>query len=74
MAQPFRNNDAYIEIEPCEALKPYICCFWGTVKPYTSLALPEVRQELVIPDTCMDIIFNIDMNKNELQDIILWNK
>lgn len=68
-AQPFRNNDAYIEIEPCEALKPYICCFWGTVRPFTSLAMPEVNQGLVIPDTCMDIIFNIDMNKNELQDI-----
>jgi len=67
-AQPFMNNETYIEIQPCEELKPYICCFWGMPKPYTSIATSEIKHGLVIPDTCMDIIFEIDMNKNELRD------
>lgn len=66
-AQPFINNETYIEIPPCEELKPYICCFWGIPKPYTSIAISEAKHDLVIPDTCMDIIFNIDMDKNELR-------
>ena len=49
-ANPYKRS-TYIEIEPCEALKPYIHCFWysksdGTTKYKT----------LIIPDLCMDII------------------
>ena len=29
-ALPFRNNENYVEFEPCDALKPYIRCFGGT--------------------------------------------
>jgi AraC-like DNA-binding protein len=68
-AQPFLNDEAYTEIQPCEALKPYICCFWGMPKPYSSVSSIEKKDKLVIPDTCMDIIFNIDMDKNELGDL-----
>lgn len=27
-AQPFKCDKNYIEIAPCDALKPYIRCFW----------------------------------------------
>ncbi len=61
-ACPFQNNETYCEVEPCEALKPYIRCFWGTPKPIT--AESEATHGLVIPDTCMDIIFSIDYTHN----------
>lgn len=41
----------YREIAPCDALKPYICCFWTEKQ--------TARNVLVIPDTCMDLIFKI---------------
>lgn len=68
-AQPFKNNESYIEIQPCEALKPYIRCFWGTPEPLEDIATLGLKHELIIPDTCMDIIFNINMDTNEIWDI-----
>lgn len=68
-AQPFLNDETYTEIHPCEALKPYICCFWGMPKPYSSVTSSEIKAKLVIPDTCMDIIFNINTDKNEFNDL-----
>lgn len=68
-AEPFINNETYIEIKPCEELKPYICCFWGTLKPYARNINFEMKSGLVTPDTCMDIIFDIDINKNKLDDL-----
>lgn len=55
-------REAYYEVEPCEELKPYIRCFWGTAKPCET---PNT-DILVIPDTCMDIIFNVDHTKNSI--------
>ena len=62
---PFLRDDSYWELMPCEALKPYIHCFWGTLRPLE----PKVSDKpslpgLVIPDTCMDIIFDINYSKN----------
>lgn len=53
-ANPFQYG-SYIEIEPCENLKPYIKCFWANRQNTT---YQNVLQEdtLVIPDICMDII------------------
>ncbi|OPX44555.1 helix-turn-helix domain protein [Ruminiclostridium hungatei] len=68
-AQPFLNDESYTELQPCEALKPYICCFWVTQKPHSGLTSTEMKDKLVIPDTCMDIIFNINMDKNELEGL-----
>lgn len=65
-AQPFLYDEYYTEIQPCEALKPYICCFWGTRKPCSDITSTKIKDKLVIPDTCMDIIFNINTDKNEL--------
>lgn len=51
-AQPFRSG--YREYSPCEALKPYIRCFWTSV---------DQGGRLVIPDLCADIIFDIESNE-----------
>ncbi|MDF9844833.1 MULTISPECIES: helix-turn-helix domain-containing protein [unclassified Paenibacillus] len=59
------------EFSPSKALRPYIRCYWGTVPapeadPAGCSALtdkPDSRQaarEIIIPDTCMDIIWEWD--------------
>ena len=55
-ADPFENNDSYTEIMPSAPLKPYIRCFWGTRRPVSPS--PDKPSGIVIPDTCMDIIFH----------------
>ncbi|MCM1298718.1 MAG: AraC family transcriptional regulator [Firmicutes bacterium] len=62
-AAPFQNNRQYCEIPPCEALKPFVRCFWGTKSPVSSRNGSSASQ-LVIPDTCMDIIFNVSPADN----------
>jgi len=66
-ATPFRKNRSYCEIEPCNALKPYVRCFWGTEVPFIPGA-DNPPDELVIPDTCMDIIFRINYTTNRIED------
>lgn len=51
LSTPF-GREGYREIAPCAALAPFVRCFWAD--KYTS-----AREILVIPDTCMDIIFEI---------------
>lgn len=65
-ASPFAHDKSYTEIEPCEALKPYVRCFWGSEKPYTKGPAEELANKLVIPDTCMDIIFRFNFTDNKL--------
>ncbi|MBQ8826734.1 MAG: AraC family transcriptional regulator [Oscillospiraceae bacterium] len=63
-ASPFQNDASYREISPCDALKPYIRCFWGTDMP-VSPSCKEETHGIVIPDTCMDIIFSTNYTRNE---------
>ena len=65
-AQPFMKTLHYSEISPCEALKPYIRCFWGTVLPGCQPIFSDERKSLVIPDGCMDIIFRGDLAKSSI--------
>lgn len=65
-AQPFRQDDAYIEIAPCDALKPYICCFWSTKSNAVTAAFRKAESSLVIPDTCMDVIVHANYTKNKI--------
>lgn len=51
LSAPF-GREGYREIAPCAALAPFVRCFWA--EKYTA-----VREILVIPDTCMDIIFRV---------------
>lgn len=54
LSTPF-GREGYREISPCAALAPYIRCFWTD----KHILAGEI---LVIPDTCMDIIFEIGKN------------
>ncbi|MCH1941405.1 helix-turn-helix domain-containing protein [Holdemania massiliensis] len=47
------QGSGYQEFEACPALKPWIRCFWV----YT-----DQRDQIVIPDTCMDIILRTDQS------------
>lgn len=57
-ATPFRRTEEYRETLPQNpALRGYIRCFWGSDKPFVK---KDARASMVIPDTCADIIYNID--------------
>lgn len=62
-ANPTRAGN-YTEIEPCDALKPYIRCFWGSRYNKKDISDIENKKTLVIPDICMDIMVtgNSDLN------------
>lgn len=65
-AAPFIHNEVYAEYEPCEALKPYIRCFWGSRMPYRTDAQDFLRSQIIIPDTCVDIIFRVYSADNRI--------
>lgn len=58
-ATPFKYNPTYNETEPCRMLQSYVRCFWGG-----EYDCPDTEtdgySEIVIPDTCVDIIYRID--------------
>lgn len=58
-ATPFQRDRYYTEIVPCKELRPYIRCYWGTEEARIREQKKPVSK-LVIPDTCADIIYNID--------------
>lgn len=58
-ATPFTHSAAYQEIEPCRLLQPYVRCFW-TGEYCDAGAEGNGYPKLVIPDTCVDIIYYID--------------
>jgi AraC-like DNA-binding protein len=64
-ARPFLSSNAYAEYLPCEALRPFVACFWGTPEPL-SKSLGGAEPSLVIPDTCMDIMFEINHSTNDI--------
>lgn len=64
-ATPFVRGAAYTELLPSAALKPYVRCFWGTTEPQAGSA-DNGRPSLVIPDTCMDVIFTLDHTRNTI--------
>ena len=68
-ATPFRRSAFYTELPPCPALKPYIRCFWGTPEPVRTPAVDVPKPDLVIPDTCTDIIFTLDYTYNTMKGI-----
>lgn len=72
--------DAAGDIQPCNALRPYIRCFWGTLsssepstrelaKEFCDAAVPPMEKETVIPDTCMDIIWEWDDYSGEADGV-----
>ncbi|MFZ5966938.1 MAG: helix-turn-helix domain-containing protein [Bacillota bacterium] len=78
LAQLFRpitakpeNTETYIEILPCDILKPYVRCFWGSPQPKRKFWQENFKSHstIIIPDTCMDIIFEIDYLSNEVSSV-----
>ena len=65
-ATPFARNESYMEFAPCEALKPYVKCFWGTKEPVRQRKTDIPTRGIVTPDTCMDIIFTVDVTNNRI--------
>ena len=66
-ATPLKRNNSYVEILPNQLLTPYIRCYWGSEYPLIQVELDE-SPELVIPDTCVDIIYHIDYTDNVVTD------
>lgn len=58
-ATPFKQNSGYREIEPCKALQPYVRCFWGGECGRSDSGTKD-SFDIVIPDTCVDIIYQTD--------------
>lgn len=67
-AAPFQCTKDYMEFEPCDALKPYIRCFWGSAKTVVQEKNPIDTIDIVTPDTCMDIIFTADLSHNKFDN------
>lgn len=67
-ATPFQQNEEYQEFEPCDALKPFIRCFWGTKEPIMKKVSDTSTTGIVTPDTCMDIIYTVDFTHNKLNN------
>ncbi len=65
-ATPFRSDNNYTEFEPSDILKPYVRCFWGTRGIVTRRKSSVVTEEIVTPDTCVDIMFTADYTNNKL--------
>lgn len=65
-ATPFKQDEKYRERLPQNAeLTKYIRCFWGSEKPYLQKE-KGADVTIVIPDTCVDIIYNIDYTENTI--------
>lgn len=58
-AAPFKRNTSYTELSPGKELQSYIRCYWGHPNPLIQ-AERDDAPELIIPDTCVDIIYHID--------------
>lgn len=65
---PLACSDNYMEFIPCDALKPYIRCFWGTRKPVKQEKTNIKTNGIVTPDTCMDIMFHVDFTNNRISN------
>lgn len=63
IATPLKRNAFYTELSPCKELQSYIRCYWGTENPHIQFENDDAL-ELVIPDTCVDIIYYIDYTNN----------
>lgn len=66
-AAPFQCTREYMEFEPCDALKPYVRCFWGSPKAVVQEESYTNVRGIIIPDTCMDIIFTVDFTNNKIE-------
>lgn len=78
-SRPLLKNSVYTEYAPCEALRPYVACFWGpeaqgawkeTGQGVDQEAGGMAGQVLVVPDTCVDIIIDINHTRQTVKSRI----
>lgn len=67
-ATPLKRNASYTELPSCKELLPYIRCYWGTENPHIQFEKDDAL-ELVIPDTCVDIIYYVDYTNNSVAGV-----
>lgn len=66
-ATPYKHNETYTERPPGNSdLAKYVRCYWGSEKPYLQKEEHTISS-MVIPDTCVDIIYNIDYTANTIE-------
>lgn len=59
IARPFDHSAVFSEIPPCEALRPYVRCFWGG-EAASAAAVARGEPDWIIPDGCADVIFRVN--------------
>lgn len=63
---PFKKNETYQEVFPRNpGLAKYIRCFRGSTQPYLKKE-KDISGSIVIPDTCVDILYHIDYTENTI--------
>ncbi|MCX7747568.1 MAG: helix-turn-helix domain-containing protein [Clostridia bacterium] len=68
----FTHNKAhYVECKPCDDLQGYINCYWCTPALPGFVPQTEIGEETIIPDGCVDIIFDINIESGEYQSIVI---
>lgn len=65
-SRPFLSNASYMEYAPCSELRPYVVCFWGIEDGREGAGEAAVQKVLVIPDTCVDIIIEINHSRQQI--------
>lgn len=66
-SRPFLAGPSYMEYKPSEALRPYVLCYWGTDASFRDGDNERIEEKiLVIPDTCVDIIIEINTSKKKI--------
>lgn len=68
-AEPFHNSHGYVEILPCEPLRPYVRCFWGNSGEPSRADGQYAGSSLVTPDVCMDAIFMVDGSRHNVSSM-----
>ena len=61
-SQGMHFDGEYTEILPSPALAPYVRCFWGSLHARRMCS----GGSRVIPDSCMDLIFEVNYTKNRV--------
>ena len=63
-----QNTTIYKEFLPCRELQPYIACYW--MSKVTTVS-NEVITSRIIPDGCMDIVFNMSSLSKRKEGVVV---
>lgn len=68
-SRPFLHGHSYSEYAPCGQLAPYVACFWEAGSEGEAGAAMDQKVR-VIPDTCVDIIVEINQTRGSIKSRI----